>query len=137
MRWQAVLQEFLGPNKTLDRHLDADESVALGASWLAANLSDGFKLNRKIGMVDGMPYGVLYRVRPLPGAAKETSVEGAEEALFPRLKKFPLKARPCLAAWLPVWKGFCVRWGLGPRFTACLVCSLPASVPDSCDAPSL
>lgn len=96
LRFQAVLQEFLGPNKTLDRHLDADESVALGASWLAANLSDGFKLNRKVGMVDGMPYGVLYRIQPLAGAPKETSVEAVEEALFPRLKKFPLKVPPPL-----------------------------------------
>lgn len=92
---QAVLQGFLGANKTLDRHLDADESIALGASWLAANLSDGFKLNRRVGMIDGMPYGVHYSVKGLPSTEPGTVAE-AEETLFPRLKKFPLKASSTL-----------------------------------------
>ena len=44
--FQAKLQEFLG-RKNLDRHLDADEAIVLGAALHAANLSDGIKLNRK------------------------------------------------------------------------------------------
>ncbi|KAK1618710.1 hypothetical protein QYE76_024227 [Lolium multiflorum] len=50
--FQAKLQEFLG-RSDLDKHLDADEAIVLGASLHAANLSDGIKLNRKLGMIDG------------------------------------------------------------------------------------
>ncbi|CAI7729649.1 unnamed protein product [Closterium sp. NIES-54] len=104
---QSVLTEALGGNRSLDRHLDADEALALGASLLAANLSDGFKLNRRIGMVDGLPFAVKYRVEPLPvdgGAGSDGSSDGGdggaadasegavvEEMLFPRLKKMPIK----------------------------------------------
>ncbi|GJP38154.1 hypothetical protein CLOM_g22591 [Closterium sp. NIES-68] len=97
---QSVLTEALGGNRSLDRHLDADEALALGASLLAANLSDGFKLNRRIGMIDGLPFAVKYRIEPLPvdgdagsdGEAADAS-EGpvVEELLFPRLKKMPIK----------------------------------------------
>lgn len=86
---QTVLAEFLGDKKSLDRHLDADEALALGSALLAANISDGFKLNRKIGMLDGLPYGVLFGI--------EGRTEGAEDEapgpqlLFPRLKKLPSK----------------------------------------------
>ncbi|KAI5016480.1 hypothetical protein ZWY2020_006331 [Hordeum vulgare] len=38
-------REFLGWSE-LDKHLDADEAIVLGASLHAANLSDGIKLNR-------------------------------------------------------------------------------------------
>ncbi|KAI4995002.1 hypothetical protein ZWY2020_034905 [Hordeum vulgare] len=44
----AKLQEFLGWSE-LDKHLDADEAIVLGASLHVANLSDGIKLNRKLG----------------------------------------------------------------------------------------
>ena len=54
--FQDKLQEFLG-RSDLDKHLDADEAIVFGASLHAANLSDGIKLNRKLGMIDGSNYG--------------------------------------------------------------------------------
>nr|GMD09385.1 heat shock 70 kDa protein 17 [Ipomoea batatas] len=59
---QAKLQEFLG-RKELDKHLDANETTVLGASLHAANISDGIKLNRKLGMIDGSMYGFVINVR--------------------------------------------------------------------------
>ncbi|CAA3015893.1 heat shock 70 kDa 17 [Olea europaea subsp. europaea] len=55
---QAKLLELLG-RKDLDKHLDADEAIVPGASLHAANLSDGIKLNRKLGMIDGSTYGFV------------------------------------------------------------------------------
>ncbi|CAA2991807.1 heat shock 70 kDa 17 [Olea europaea subsp. europaea] len=55
---QAKLLELLG-RKDLDKHLDADEAIVLGASLHATNLSDGIKLNRKLGMIDGSTYGFV------------------------------------------------------------------------------
>eukprot|EP00850_Spirogloea_muscicola_P022840 SM000314S12184 [mRNA] locus=s314:20611:26618:+ [translate_table: standard] len=86
---QQVLSQFVG-DKGLARHLDADEAMALGASLVAANLSDGFKLNRKIGMVDGLPYAVHLQ---LENATDETITVGGggPQLLFPRLKRLPTK----------------------------------------------
>ncbi|KAE8791492.1 Luminal-binding protein 1 [Hordeum vulgare] len=55
------LQEFLGRSE-LDKHLDADEAIVLGASLHAANLSDGIKLNRKLGMIDGSTYSFVFEI---------------------------------------------------------------------------
>lgn len=84
--YQAKLQEFLG-RKDLDRHLDADEAIVLGASLHAANLSDGIKLNRKLGMVDGSMYGFVFELDG-PGLLKD---ESTRQLLVPRLKKLPSK----------------------------------------------
>eukprot|EP00897_Mesotaenium_endlicherianum_P006776 jgi/Mesen1/6126/ME000313S05248 len=104
-RLQAALSEFVG-GKGLDRHLDADEATVLGASLAAANMSDGFKLNRKLGMLDGLTHGVLFQVHPRSAAAAAAAVAAGEERgesdesasasasaqlLFPRLKKVPFK----------------------------------------------
>ncbi|KAJ4770371.1 heat shock protein 70 [Rhynchospora pubera] len=83
---QAKLQEFLGKSD-LDKHLDADEAIVLGASLHAANISDGIKLNRKLGMVDGSTYGFLLDVSG-PDLVKE---ESFERLLVPRMKKMPIK----------------------------------------------
>lgn len=88
---QSVLAEFLGDKKSLDRHLDADEALALGSALLAANISDGFKLNRKIGMLDGLPYGVLFGIEGRTEGADEDAPEEGPQLLFPRLKKLPSK----------------------------------------------
>jgi len=58
---QEVLTVYIG-QQALVRHLDSDEAVVLGASLIATNLSDGIKLNRKLGMVDGASYGVCIKV---------------------------------------------------------------------------
>ncbi|KAL6144112.1 hypothetical protein ACLB2K_054807 [Fragaria x ananassa] len=83
---QARLQEFLG-RKELDRHLDADEAIVLGAALHAANLSDGIKLNRKLGMVDGSSYGFVLELDG-PDLLKDDSTR---QLLVPRMKKLPSK----------------------------------------------
>ncbi|KAL9227689.1 hypothetical protein vseg_003347 [Gypsophila vaccaria] len=83
---QAKLQEFLG-RKELDRHLDADEAIVLGAALHAANISDGIKLNRKLGMIDGSTYGY---VMELDGAGLLKD-ETTKQVLVPRMKKLPSK----------------------------------------------
>lgn len=83
---QAKLQEFLG-RKDLDRHLDADEAIVLGSSLHAANLSDGIKLNRKLGMVDGSSYGFVFEADG-PGLLKD---ESTRQLLVQRMRKLPSK----------------------------------------------
>ncbi|KAL8201451.1 hypothetical protein R6Q57_012790 [Mikania cordata] len=83
---QAKLQEFLG-RSDVDRHLDADEATVLGASLHAANLSDGIKLNRKLGMIDGSMYGLVMDLDG-PELVKDDTTT---QLLVPRLKKLPIK----------------------------------------------
>ncbi|KAJ8747809.1 hypothetical protein K2173_006989 [Erythroxylum novogranatense] len=83
---QAKIQEFLGRTE-LDKHLDADEAIVLGASLHAANLSDGIKLNRKLGMVDGSTYGFTVELNG-PDLVKD---ESTKQLLVPRMKKLPSK----------------------------------------------
>ncbi|PKU74279.1 Heat shock 70 kDa protein 17 [Dendrobium catenatum] len=83
---QAKLQEFLG-RKDLDKHLDADEAIALGSSLLAANLSDGIKLNRKLGMIDGSSYGFMVELI----GSDLVKDESTQFLLVPRMKKMPIK----------------------------------------------
>ncbi|GKV32663.1 hypothetical protein SLEP1_g41255 [Rubroshorea leprosula] len=80
------LQEFLG-RKELDKHLDADEAIVLGAALHAANLSDGIKLNRKLGMTDGSSYGFVIELDG-PDLSKNDS---NKQLLVPRMKKLPSK----------------------------------------------
>lgn len=85
---QAMLQEFLG-RKDLDKHLDADEAIVLGSSLHAANLSDGIKLSRKLGMIDGATYGIILELNsPTPDPDNESN----QQVLIPRMKKLPSKA---------------------------------------------
>uniref|UniRef100_A0A8R7TTS6 Uncharacterized protein n=2 Tax=Triticum urartu TaxID=4572 RepID=A0A8R7TTS6_TRIUA len=83
---QAKLQEFLGWSE-LDKHLDADEAIVLGASRHAANLSDGIKLNRKLGMIDSSTYGFVFEIDG-PDFVKD---ESTDQVLVPRMKKMPIK----------------------------------------------
>ncbi|OEL36691.1 Heat shock 70 kDa protein 17 [Dichanthelium oligosanthes] len=83
---QAKLQEFLG-RRELDKHLDADEAIVLGASLHAANLSDGIKLNRKLGMIDGSTYAFVLEIDG-PDYVKDESID---HILVPRMKKMPIK----------------------------------------------
>ncbi|KAH6776152.1 heat shock protein 70 family protein [Perilla frutescens var. hirtella] len=83
---QTKLQEFLG-RKQLDKHLDADEAIVLGASLHAANLSDGIKLNRKLGMIDGSTYGFVFELNG-DGLLKD---ENTRQLIVPRMKKLPSK----------------------------------------------
>ncbi|XP_078428746.1 heat shock protein 70 (Hsp 70) family protein [Wolffia australiana] len=83
---QAKLQEFLG-KKELGKHLDADEAIALGAALHAANVSDGIKLNRKLGMIDGSSYGFVIQLDG-PDLSED---DRSEQLLIPRMKKLPIK----------------------------------------------
>ncbi|CAN1752647.1 Heat shock 70 kDa protein 17, partial [Linum perenne] len=82
---QAKIQEFLGRNE-LDKHLDADEAIVLGAALHAANLSDGIKLNRKLGMIDGSLYGLDVVLN-----GPDMKDEYSRQPLVPRMKKVPSK----------------------------------------------
>ena len=86
--FQAKLQEFLGWSE-LDKHLDVDEAIVLGASRHAANLSDGIKLNRKLGMIDGSTYGFVFEIDG-PDYVKD---ESTDQVLVPRMKKMPIKVK--------------------------------------------
>lgn len=81
---QEVLTGYVGA-QALARHLDSDEAVVLGASLRAANLSDGIKLNRKLGMVDGASYGIEMK---LDGAILESK---DQSLLVPLHKNLPSK----------------------------------------------
>ncbi|KAK9156266.1 hypothetical protein Sjap_003746 [Stephania japonica] len=83
---QATLQDFLG-RKELDKHLDADEAIVLGAALHAANLSDGIKLNRKLGIVDGSPYGFMIELH----GPDLLNNESSRQSLIQRMKKLPSK----------------------------------------------
>lgn len=83
---QNKLQEFVG-KKELDKHLDADEAIVLGAALHAANLSDGIKLNRKLGMIDGSSYGFVVELDG-PDLVKD---ESTRQLLVQRMKKLPSK----------------------------------------------
>ncbi|GIL71901.1 hypothetical protein Vretimale_636 [Volvox reticuliferus] len=97
-RLQAALSDVLG-GRGLDRHLDADEAIALGAGLFAANLSTSFRL-RKFGMVDMTMYGISLTLDHvlLAGDADAAVVEeaGGEPVmkvrnLLPYMKKLPNK----------------------------------------------
>ncbi|CAA7023746.1 unnamed protein product [Microthlaspi erraticum] len=83
---QSTIQEFIG-KQDLDKHLDADEAIVLGSSLHAANLSDGIKLKRRLGIVDGSPYGFLVELEG-PNVKKD---ESTKQQLVPRMKKLPSK----------------------------------------------
>lgn len=82
---QAQLQDFLG-RKDLDKHLDADEAIVLGAALHAANLSDGIKLNRKLGMIDGSSYGIVIEIH-VPDLVKGENTRRMQ--IVQRMKKLP------------------------------------------------
>lgn len=67
--------------------MDADEAIVLGAALHAANLSDGIKLNRKLGMIDGSTYGYVMELDGLDLVKDETT----KQVLVPRMKKVPSK----------------------------------------------
>ncbi|KAH0855261.1 hypothetical protein HID58_013749, partial [Brassica napus] len=82
----ARYRNLLG-KQDLDKHLDADEAIVLGSALHAANLSDGIKLKRRLGIVDGSPYGFLVELEG-PNVKKD---ESTKQQLVPRMKKLPSK----------------------------------------------
>ena len=83
---QSTIQEFIG-KQDLDKHLDADEAIVLGSALHAANLSDGIKLKRRLGIVDGSPYGFLVELE----GSNVKKDESTKQQLVPRMKKLPSK----------------------------------------------
>lgn len=59
----------------------------LGAALHAANISDGIKLNRKLGMIDGSSYGFVIQLDG-PDLSED---ESSEQLLVQRMKKLPSK----------------------------------------------
>ena len=53
---QERLQAVLGKGRELDRHMDGDESIALGTGFVAANYSTSYRL-RPFGLADASPFG--------------------------------------------------------------------------------
>ena len=69
-----MLSEAL-QGRGLDRHLDADEAIVLGAGLFAANLSTSFRL-RKFGMEDLSMYGIQMQINELHVAAPQLLEDG-------------------------------------------------------------
>ncbi|KAE8689561.1 Heat shock 70 kDa protein 17 [Hibiscus syriacus] len=67
--------------------LIGDEAIVLGSALHAANLSDGIKLNRKLGMVDGSSYSFVAEMDGTDLPKDEVS----RLLLVPRMKKLPSK----------------------------------------------
>lgn len=67
--------------------MDADEAIVLGAALHAANLSDGIKLNRKLGMIDGSTYGYVMEL----DGVDLIKDESRKQVLVTRMKKVPSK----------------------------------------------
>ncbi|GMH32381.1 hypothetical protein BSKO_00215 [Bryopsis sp. KO-2023] len=91
---KSVLSEVLG-GRQLDRHLDADEAVVMGAGLVAANLSTTFRL-RQFGMIDGAFYPVTLKVDEpkdwmSPVGAAEAANLFKPKGLLPFMKRVPAK----------------------------------------------
>ncbi|CAD7703207.1 unnamed protein product [Ostreobium quekettii] len=93
---QAVLSEALG-GRNLDRHLDGDEAIVMGAGLVAANLSTTFRL-RQFGLVDGAVYPMSVQIEEPPQwtAPAHAASDDAEQlfkprALLPYMKRLPVK----------------------------------------------
>ena len=63
----------------------------MGAALHAANLSDGIKMNRKLGMIDGVTYNILTKVENTIGSDVGDLGDDKYDVLVPRLKKMPSK----------------------------------------------
>jgi hypothetical protein len=61
----------------------------LGAALHAANVSDGIKMNRKLGMVDGVTYNILMEENAVASGAADLVDD--KYVVAPRLKKIPSK----------------------------------------------
>jgi len=87
---QQILTEYL-QGKELGARLNGDESMTLGASFHAANLSSSFK-TRPIYMNDGYNFDIRVELRDLESERLESTEEGT-----PKLEKqavlFPYKTR--------------------------------------------
>ena len=103
---QAALVAALG-GRALDKHLDADETVALGAGLLAANMSTTFRM-RKYGSADTAPFAIaLHRDGGGAQGGMEDEAEGGDDVagaaapakgdkggaklLVPRFKRLPAR----------------------------------------------
>lgn len=91
-RLETVLSEALS-GRTLDRHLDADEAIVMGAGLVAANLSTTFRL-RQFGLVDTTLYSMSLQIDDSDGLAesmeeKDAALLLSPKPLLPYLKSIP------------------------------------------------
>jgi len=75
--------------KSIDKRLDADEAVAMGAGLFAANMSTTFRM-RKFGAADALPYGIDYQV---VGGVDEDEEKNNKIALFNRFDAYPSRSK--------------------------------------------
>lgn len=75
--------------KSIDKRLDADEAVAMGAGLFAANMSTTFRM-RKFGAADALPYGIDYQV-----VGNDDDEEGGNNkmTLFNRFDAYPSRSK--------------------------------------------
>jgi hypoxia up-regulated 1 len=64
-RLQSELQATLGDKLELGLHMNADESMALGAAFVGANVSTAFRV-RHVGLTDVNPFGLQVTLANLP-----------------------------------------------------------------------
>eukprot|EP01023_Acetabularia_acetabulum_P001729 TRINITY_DN1067_c1_g1_i1.p1 TRINITY_DN1067_c1_g1~~TRINITY_DN1067_c1_g1_i1.p1 ORF type:complete len:530 (-),score=120.92 TRINITY_DN1067_c1_g1_i1:1759-3348(-) len=89
---QQALSEVI-KGRVLDKHLDADEAVVLGAGLVAANLSSTFRL-RKFGMADGAVYPISVTLIPPQDQMPELESEDnifKPKTLLPFMKRLEAK----------------------------------------------
>lgn len=97
---QQILQEFVGKNVDVGAHMNGDEAMAMGTSFLAASMSASFK-TRPIFMNDGLNYPIYATIRTLGfDDENDDETEGKDETtekfeknttLFPARQKLGSK----------------------------------------------
>jgi hypoxia up-regulated 1 len=65
---QQALKEAVGETLDLGMHINSDESFALGAAFVGANISTAFRV-RQVGMTDVNPFAISVSLTDLPSAA--------------------------------------------------------------------
>ena len=89
-----IEEEVLKGEKTIDKHLDADEAVAMGAGLFAANMSTTFRM-RKFGAADALPYGIDYEVlgQVATATSDDSNNNNNNNALFSRNDPYPSRSK--------------------------------------------
>ena len=76
--------------RSIDKRLDADEAVAMGAGLFAANMSTTFRM-RKFGAADALPYGIDYQIVDQDNVGEENNNNNM--ALFNRFDAYPSRSK--------------------------------------------
>lgn len=87
-----LLQSSENPSLELGLHINADESMALGAAFAGANISTAFRV-RHVGMTDINPFAMKVSLENIDPSHKteEGEVWGKEATIFPSFGKMGVK----------------------------------------------